>query len=429
MKWLTVAVEAKFGWPTEETEIEYLGCKYILKPESDEDSQSVSLLCPAGSDMNAGRLLVSRFLSALSWAEGKGIAELFAVGSSAGPSRVGVANTRFVAPKFKADYLPEPTDDRSLLALALFREAQSINNAPYAFLGFFKVLNILFRTGNDQKAWINSNINSIQDYSASKRLLKLQDLHEDLGEYLYVQGRCAVAHAFNDPVADPDKPEDIQRLSEDLSVIKELAAIAIESELGIIGKSTYHKLHLYELDGFEKILGKDITETLKKGGIISEERDVDVPRLSVRLRDHQPFESYENLNVVHIQQYDKSLIMRLHSDDDIIQMIIVLDFGEWRLVFDPLQHVSIHDDASPKPMHAQSDTALFAKGKYLNGQVEIYNSETNERLARTDPFIPVNVDLRSTAKNLEEISKKALSDAEERSKKDINQSTYSVGSE
>ena len=138
MKWLTVAVKANFAWPTEDTEIKYLGTKYLLRPETDKNEQSVALLCPSGINMESARLLVSRFLSALAWAEGNGVTELFAIGTSSPvPVNVGKSKTRFITDKFRADYLPEPKDDKTLRALALFREAQSINSPSYSFLGFF----------------------------------------------------------------------------------------------------------------------------------------------------------------------------------------------------------------------------------------------------------------------------------------------------
>ena len=238
--------------------------------------------------------------------------------------------------------------------------------------------------------------------------------HNNLGEYLYVQGRCAVAHAFNDPVVDPDIPSDLQRLAEDLPIIEELSAIAIEKELGIISKSTYHSMHLYELEGFKNILGIEMVSFLKEGKPIADGAQISIPALSLRLRDHQIFSAYENLHPVGIQQHENSLIIRLHSADDILQLVIVLDFKQWRLVFDPIEHVDILDDNSPKPMYVRSDTALLAKGKYLNGQIEIYNAETNELLARTDPFIPVNIDLRATADNMDRISAESIEEAKKR---------------
>ena len=65
-------------------------------------------------------------------------------------------------------------------------------------------------------------------------------------------------------------------------------------------------------------------------------------------------------------------------------------------------------------MLVNSDTALFAKGACLNGQIEIYNTKTNELLARTDPVIPHNVDLRATVTNLDRMSAQSLEEAQRR---------------
>ncbi len=58
-------------------------------------------------------------------------------------------------------------------------------------------------------------------------------------------GRCAVAHAFHlNRVVNPDDPADLVRLSEDLPVIRELARIAIERELGVKSERDFHREHL-----------------------------------------------------------------------------------------------------------------------------------------------------------------------------------------
>ena len=182
-----------------------------------------------------------------------------------------------------------------------------------------------------------------------------------------------------------------------------------------MSKSTFHSAHLYELEGFQNILGLEIVSLLKEGKDIPEGTQINIPALSLRLRDAELFPTYENLHPVGIQQHENSLIIRLHSDDDILQLVIVLDFKKWRLIFDPLEHViSILDNGTSKPMHARSDTALFAKGKYLNGRIEIYNAETNELLARADPFIPVNINLRGTAENMDKLSSESLREANKR---------------
>jgi len=48
-------------------------------------------------------------------------------------------------------YLPMPKSAEADLALAVFREGLSVNSVPFSFLSFFKVLNIRFSSGPDQK--------------------------------------------------------------------------------------------------------------------------------------------------------------------------------------------------------------------------------------------------------------------------------------
>jgi len=59
-----------------------------------------------------------------------------------------------------------------------------------------------------------------------------QSTELDVPRYLYASGRCAVAHAYADPLVDPDDISDLHRLSQDLYVIKAVAEHLIEVELG-----------------------------------------------------------------------------------------------------------------------------------------------------------------------------------------------------
>jgi hypothetical protein len=94
--------------------------------------------------------------------------------------------------------------------------------------------------------------------------------------------------------------------------------------------------------------------------------------------------------------------------------VIIMDFKNWRIVFDPTEHVAIIDDGSPQPFLIQNQTVLFAKGKYLNGEIEVYDYASGKLLARADPFIPTNIDIASTAKNMDKIAAQALEMAEKR---------------
>jgi hypothetical protein len=85
-----------------------------------------------------------------------------------------------------------------------------------------------------QKKWINRNIEKIHEYRAKKRYEELKLTVDNFGDYLYNQGRCAVAHAFEDDVIDPDISELLRRLEDDVWLIKGLAELMISQDLDIM---------------------------------------------------------------------------------------------------------------------------------------------------------------------------------------------------
>ena len=246
-QWLVVAVEASLAWPTEDTYIEYKGHSFLLRPGTDEWAATVCLrFGPTVSDISRKEAisLLRGFLSALSWTEGQYIRELMMSGGSH-PSRIGKpGRMKFVNPNFRADHLPEVEDRTRKLALALYREALSVNSIPYQFLGYFKIINILHERGQQQKNWIRSALPHLTNREARGRLSVLNEEQSDVADYLYESGRCAIAHAYSDPIVDPEDPDDLRRLQQDLPIVKALAEYLIEFELGIPSLRTIHRLHL-----------------------------------------------------------------------------------------------------------------------------------------------------------------------------------------
>ena len=153
-------------------------------------------------------------------------------------------------------YLPISKNGKAEIALAVYREAMSVNSIPYAFLGFFKVLSILRGKGGELKKWINTNLEKIRYTPEKERLVHLEKTEADIGLYLYHQGRCAIAHAFSAPIVNPDKYSDKERLELDLCLMKAIAALFIENEFQIMSCSSYYK---YIENRFE-----DLPELLKK---------------------------------------------------------------------------------------------------------------------------------------------------------------------
>lgn len=245
MKWVNLAVHPRFSWPNQSVEIPFEGKSIVLQPRTDELSCTVSIFDSAGTTFEDGGTTLGRFLSRLAWSKDGGIVELFIAGSNnpSRPGRLGLgtygSSAWTAVEPWEFLYLPITTTAEADLALALFREGMSVNSVPFAFLSFFKILNIAYPTGPAQMAWINSNLSHIWYSPAKDRITELSKSENDLGNYLYVQGRCAVAHANGTPIVNPDSYVDKRRLQQDLPLMKEVAATFIEHELGILSDSSF----------------------------------------------------------------------------------------------------------------------------------------------------------------------------------------------
>jgi len=261
-KWIDLAVKPHFSWPNKQIEFEFEKRKIVMQPRSADRSCEVSVFDENGLSFEKGGKIIYRFLSRLSWSENAGIEELFIVGSNM-PKRPGLLGKGSYGHSGWAQidpwdylYLPIPKNEKAERALAVYREAMSVNSIPYAFLGFFKVLNILHPTGKPQKEWINANLSEIKYDPEKKRLLELQKTESNVGSYLYHHGRCAVAHAFSDDIVNPDNYLDKKRLESDLYLMKKLAAICIEKEFHVMSDSSYGE-YIRKRD-------EDLPELLKK---------------------------------------------------------------------------------------------------------------------------------------------------------------------
>ena len=240
-RWLNVGVKGSAVWPTEETTVEFGGHKLVLKPATRETEQSVHINLRGISDVDA-LTLINRFLSILSWCDDQPMENRY--GWSGNPVPVAVPReSRVVGSSiaFRFDRNLE-SDEKARLALALFREARTVNSTPFEFLSYFKILNIFWKdrlvTVNGQRQnpvieGIRATLPKLKDELAVSRLRALGTTEPDVPKYLYESGRCAIAHAYADPIIDPDDVSDLRRLSEDLYIVKEIAEYLIEAELKV----------------------------------------------------------------------------------------------------------------------------------------------------------------------------------------------------
>lgn len=177
-----------------------------------------------------------RFLSELAWLFDTSI-EVLERGGGSRKISFNVSNMTFnrVSNCIDLDnYQQVAFDNNQKLALGIYREGLSSNSKFYAFLSYFKIINILYRTASDQINWINSNIGNLPNSTLLQVLTKKGIT--DFGDQLYKSGRCAIAHACiltGDPIADADNINDIFRISEELPLIKEFANIFIRNELNV----------------------------------------------------------------------------------------------------------------------------------------------------------------------------------------------------
>ena len=250
MLWANMAVRPDFSWPDVLVEVPFEGKTMVLQPGSQTHSQAVSLYDEEGTNFDEGGSRVSRFLSQLAWSHDAALVDIFISGSNnpAGPGLLGRSMQRASvwvgANPWLSLYLPNMPDARAHLALGLYRQGLglALDSSPFSLLSFMKVLNILYAGGPAQVNWINTNVHAIPNWSRGKsRLDELQASGQiDIGEYLYRQGRCAVAHA-NTTTVNPDDYVDTRRLSADLPLVKELAALFIERELRVEREHTFSK--------------------------------------------------------------------------------------------------------------------------------------------------------------------------------------------
>ena len=383
----TTGIDTGIPWPSKEVVIDFRGREVHLLPETDTLSRMVRVETSAGFSRTDAHKLVLEFLSALAWAEQGGVVPTFgnwctaplAVGK--GPSGC-VFNGTF-------DYLPDPPDPKAKRALALYREGLSVNLVPYKVLGFFKVINIIRDGSADQKQWIRNNLQYVTDRNAIARIASIQGTEPDVANYLYVSGRCAVAHAFNQNVVNPDDPADLIRLHEDLPVIRELARIAMERELGVLSEREFHRKHLYELEGFRALFGDVLVARITAAEEVPA-ADVPIPKtMALRVRGRDRVGLFESMDAAIVYVRDGCVRLRLGSACRRLVVFVTLDFVRESLIADPLTDTECHDDGTPDAAKMMLQFAQIYRWWFgSNGVIEVWDTARDVRLARAQPYMP-----------------------------------------
>jgi hypothetical protein len=391
-QWTVAYIEPTMAWPVRVQRIVYLGEEYWIIPITSNAYPGIAVRNAKHDDVTKERIL--RFLSVLSWLEKSG-AVLVSFGGGSYPFAFQRYNKHgfSICKEIDLRYLPEVTDAKARLALALMRDGRGLSHVAYSFLSFYRVLEVAVGRGKAIPSWIEQAITRLSNGQGRDALNALTAAGvTDIPQHLYVSGRCAIAHAGGSPIVDPDNPSDTSRLYNEKPLIEELAELAIEEFLGVQTARTVFREHLYELAGFKRIFGQKLVDDILAGKAIPTGTNVDVPAISFQLSGKGPFEVFENLKPVHIAQENNKVRMEFERGDGRLRVKFHLNFGHERLEFEIHDGVfGMPDDDSSIYARHKAETIEFLAAYYGNGQIQIINYETGELIARKDEFVPINV--------------------------------------
>ncbi len=399
-QWLVVAFESHSRDTREYLQVTYDDLHIHIQPHNDEYCNVMSVFVEPNGDIQQSRTKLNRFLSAMAWKD----SEFFITrgGISSGARASDRDSPRFnyrekrrypygVISPFDFEHLVAPTEDRQRLALALYRDGLGADNEFYRFLSFYKVINVLFSHPTRQMEWINANVPHVQHHFGTERAAFLQARGDDIGRYLFVQGRSAIAHAFARPIRDPDLQADRAEILADCDLIKGLAAVLIENELGLPSLRKIWREHLYELSGFKELFGEELVGKLSRRERLPTSDFSSLPRLTVALKGLPPYECLTRLEFK-VTSCDAGIIV-LETDREVEAMVVrlTLDFPGESLELDlnNFEYTRIH-------WKYRIDAGLsyyrFLTDYFHNGCLQVFDALNSERLSHKLGFIPMNID-------------------------------------
>ena len=390
--WIVATVDPKIPWPTKKQLIEYEGMDFILFPQSENESAGVALRADAYRlDAQEARKHIMRFCSALAWAEGAGI-EIVTWGGGGIPHPIHIRHGRSVVDYLQADHLPNVATDEARAALALYREGVSLENPFYAFLSLYKSVSVLFPKGKRRAEWIDETLGDLDDDRARKRRDELVANGVDVGQYIWDEGRNAIAHAEREPYVNPDDVDDHFRLQQDLPLLQNLAELAIERQAGIRRSHTIWREHLYEVEGFRNLIPDEILTKLENTDPVPEGTEIEMPeQYTVVARRGAEIHAFENLVPEIVGQTEGGMALEFVSQDESVRFRIVLDFSNERLIFDPVRGIGFLPDRSDQDrIRTEISVLEFQRCILGNGRLEVWEPESESMLGRSETCIPVN---------------------------------------
>jgi hypothetical protein len=231
-RWLTRGVVGSALWPPEEKTIKFSGYELLLKDATKDREQSISICLKNMNEKEATKLF-NQFLSILCWCDGQPIRLIEGIIGPA-PGTIGRGRQAGSSLPEVFNYFNRTpiSDPQKRLALALYREAVTVNSMAYSFLGFYKVIVACLGENKNTNNKIAEILPKLTDERAKDRIKELEKNDVEIPKYLYEERRHAIAHVTKEPVINPDE-EDIWILSGDVYIVRAIAEYLIEKKLKI----------------------------------------------------------------------------------------------------------------------------------------------------------------------------------------------------
>ena len=390
--WICLNIEPNITWPVRPQSLIFAGHEIWIIPITTDDHPGVAMRQPEEMQLEDAEGLLLRLLSVIAWREGVGIAVTYRTGGNL-PLMMGLNKKLGFCIRDAFDFTDVicPEEEEPRIALALMREARSLTGSAYAFLSYWRILEIAFPGSGERTLWMQAKLANLDGRGVEEALNAIKAAGiADVGRHLFASGRCAIAHANARPIINPDNPRDTRRLMDELPVVRELAVLAIEERFGVDTQLSEYRKHLYELKGWRRALGEKIIERIICGEEPSKDDVIDLPVVNFRLYETPPYDAFEEMTPSLAFAQDRKLFLQYSDAGGLIFLRFALNFSEERLEFDIFNGVYGRDDGSVLAAERSWDSKRFFRDYLLNGIVQIWNAHTGEILGRLDAFLPVN---------------------------------------
>jgi hypothetical protein len=418
--WWIWALEVNVPWPSAETNVDYNGHTFNLLPQTSENFASIAVQAPIDQSSEVSKA-VHRFLSVLSWIDGHGIRTLWSVGNPGWrqPTQRSPYLTQPGIPsriRSNFDFLPVPKDEPAAKALAFYREAVSSQSPDNKFLQYFRIVELAHgHKGAEHPKFMNELIakaNLRGEAVGSIQVLQAKNLN--VGKQVVIYGRHAVAHGDDAIAIDPDIVGERALLHTLMPIIAELANYTIESHFGVPTLRAYYRRHEYEVEGFVAKLSDDVRAAiLASAGELPVSIDLPVLTITIGLRSNR-YPALTGLSVSEAIVHDGGVSLRAQSPDDLLRALVHFDLVNRQLFLDVERWLQVVDNGSAASSEHAVDVLELTLGLVGNGELHVWDAESDELLGRQNPNLPVNINPSETQRLLAEKIAELRAQAESR---------------